>query len=60
MTPQQLKQHFGVETQTALAGALDKPISTVAEWFQKNRVPRAVLLELQLNGKIPRQEDRPQ
>lgn len=48
MTPDQLKEHFNVDTQTALAARLGKPVSTVAEWFQKGRVPRAVLLEVEL------------
>jgi DNA-binding transcriptional regulator YiaG len=58
MTPDQLKEHFNVETQTALAAKLGKPVSTVAEWFQKGRVPRAVLLEVELEQL--KGEDRPQ
>jgi hypothetical protein len=49
MTPQELKSHFGVETQTALAERLGKPVSTVAEWFQVGRVPRVVQLEIELD-----------
>jgi DNA-binding transcriptional regulator YiaG len=56
MTPDQLKEHFQVDTQTALAAKLGKPVSTVAEWFQKGRVPRAVLLEVELE----QLKDRPQ
>jgi DNA-binding transcriptional regulator YiaG len=48
MTPEQVKQHFGAQTQSALAAKLGKPVSTVAEWFQRGRVPRAVQLELQI------------
>jgi DNA-binding transcriptional regulator YiaG len=43
-----VKQHFGAQTQSALAAKLGKPVSTVAEWFQRGRVPRAVQLELQI------------
>lgn len=61
MTPEQVKEHFQAPTQTALAATLGKPISTVAEWFQRGRVPRAVQLELQImtKGKLAA-EDRPQ
>lgn len=52
MSPDQLKQHFNVQTQTALAELLGKPVSTVAEWFQRGKVPEAVLLRLELDGKI--------
>jgi hypothetical protein len=54
MTPDQVKQHFKVQTQTALAERLQKPVSTVAEWFQKGRIPRAVQFELELDtrGKL--------
>jgi hypothetical protein len=48
MTPDQLKQHFDAQTQTALAEKLGRPISTVSEWFQKGRLPRAVQLEIEL------------
>ena len=48
MTPDQIKDYFKAPTQTALAGILDRPISTVAEWFQRGVVPRAVQLELQI------------
>lgn len=48
MTPEQVKQHFQASTQAALAVRLGKPVSTVAEWFQRGRVPRAVQLELQI------------
>lgn len=60
MTPQQLKDFFQVETQTALAEALDKPVSTVAEWFQRGVVPRAVQLELQIktDGKLQADQER--
>ncbi len=54
MSPDQLKQHFKVQTQTALADLLGKPVSTVADWFQRGRVPEAVLLRLELDGKIGR------
>ena len=60
MTPDQLKVHFNVQTQTALAAALDKPISTVAEWFQRGRVPRAVQLELQIRTGGKLKADHPQ
>lgn len=61
MTPEQLKQHFSANTQAALAEKLGRPVSTVAEWFQRGRVPRAVQLELQIRsgGKLVA-EDRPQ
>jgi DNA-binding transcriptional regulator YiaG len=54
MTPDQLKAHFNVQTQTALAAILEKPVSTVAEWFQRGTVPRHVQLELQIRtgGKL--------
>lgn len=48
MTPDQLLQHFKTPTQTALAGLLGKPVSTVSEWFQRGRVPRVVQLEIQI------------
>jgi hypothetical protein len=48
MTPDQVKQHFEAPTQTALAEALGKPVSTVAEWFQKGRVPRGAQFELEI------------
>lgn len=59
MTPEQVKVFFQAPTQTALAARLGKPISTVAEWFQRGKVPRAVQLELQIltDGKLPA-EDR--
>jgi hypothetical protein len=60
MTPDQLKDHFNVQTQTALAAVLDKPISTVAEWFQRGRVPRAVQLELQIRTGGKLKADQPQ
>ncbi len=61
MTPDQVKQHFKVQTQTALAETLGKPISTVAEWFQRGKVPRVVQYELEIRtkGKL-KAEDRPQ
>ena len=60
MTPDQLKEHFKVQTQTALAAALDRPISTVAEWFQRGRVPKAVQFELELktNGQLQAERDQ--
>jgi hypothetical protein len=48
MSPDQLKSHFNVSTQTALAERLGKPISTVAEWFQKGKLPRAVQFEMEI------------
>jgi DNA-binding transcriptional regulator YiaG len=54
MTPEQVKEHFQAATQTDLATILGKPISTVSEWFQLGRVPRAAQLELHIltNGKL--------
>lgn len=54
MTPEQVKEHFQAPSQTALAATLGRPISTVAEWFQRGRVPREVQLELQIQtgGKL--------
>lgn len=54
MTPQQVQAYFDAPTQKALADVLDRPISTVAEWFQRGVVPRAVQLELQIrtNGRL--------
>jgi hypothetical protein len=49
MTPEQVKAHFQAPTVTALAATLGRPISTVAEWFQNDRIPRAVQLELQID-----------
>ena len=48
MSPEQVKSHFKAPTQTALAAILGKPVSTVAEWFQKGSVPRAVQFELEI------------
>ena len=48
MTPDQVLAHFQVTTQTALAERLGKPISTVADWFQKGTVPLVVQYELQI------------
>ena len=60
MTPEQLKNHFQAPTQTALAEKLGRPVSTVAEWFQRGRVPREVQLEIQIRtgGKL-KAENRP-
>lgn len=60
MTPEQVKEHFDAPTQTALAATLGKPISTVADWFQQGRVPRAVQFELEImtGGKL--KAERPQ
>lgn len=54
MTPEQLKSHFDARTQKELAAKLGKPLSTVAEWFQRGTVPRAVQLEMQIrtSGKL--------
>ena len=48
MTPDQVLTHFQVDTKTALAKALDKPVSTVNDWFQRGRVPKSVQFELQI------------
>jgi hypothetical protein len=59
MTPEQVKNHFQAPTQSALAVHLGKPVSTVAEWFQRGVVPRAVQLELQImTGGVLKAEDR--
>lgn len=60
MTPEQLKDHFQAPTQTALAGLLGKPVSTVAEWFQRGRVPRAVQWEVEAmtKGKLKAERSR--
>lgn len=63
MTPDQVKEHFEVDTQTALAAKLGKPISTVADWFQRDRIPRAVQFELEVltsGGLRAEREDRAQ
>lgn len=62
MTPDQVKEHFGVATQTALAVELQRPISTVAEWFQRGRIPRAVQFELEIatGGKLKAERPQPQ
>lgn len=54
MTPEQVLSHFGVTRQTELARVLGKPVSTVADWFQRGAVPRAVQYELQIRtgGKL--------
>ena len=48
MTPNQVLTHFKVPTKSALARKLGKPVSTVHDWFQTGRVPRAVQYELQI------------
>jgi hypothetical protein len=49
MTPDQVKLHFNARTQKDLAAKLGRPVSTVAEWFQRGRVPRAVQFQLQID-----------
>ncbi len=48
MTPDQLLSHFQMPTKTALAAHLNKPVSTVNDWFQRGVVPRAVQYELEI------------
>lgn len=60
MTPDQVKQHYNAPTQTALAEALKKPVSTVAEWFQKGRVPKAEQFRLELDTGGALRADRDQ
>jgi hypothetical protein len=60
MTPDQLKNHFKAPTQTALAAILGKPVSTVAEWFQRGVVPRAVQLEVEIRTEGQLKAEDPQ
>lgn len=48
MTPKQVQVHFKAANPSDLARKLDKPISTVWDWFQRGVVPKAVQYELQI------------
>jgi|GEM_PF-4836055 len=48
MTPDKLLSYYRVSSQSALARRMGRPVSTVADWFQTGRLPKAVLLEIQV------------
>lgn len=54
MSPKQVLEYFKAKNVSDLAVKLHKPASTVHEWFQRDRVPRAVQYELQIatGGKL--------
>ena len=48
MTPNQVLDHFKADNVSDLARKLEKPISTVHNWFKDDRIPVGVQYEIQV------------
>ena len=48
MTPTQVLDHFDAVNVSDLARKLDRPVSTVHNWFQTGKIPSGVQYEIQV------------